>query len=74
MFKTRGGGGQRPFEQCSKKLHYWYRMASLTRDAVLQWVTEKCLTCFKFHKTEKQLNSRDTSMARKDRKRELVKT
>ena len=28
MFKTRGGG-QRPFEQCSKKLHYWHGMASL---------------------------------------------
>ena len=28
MFKTRGGG-QRPFEQCSKKLHNWYVMASL---------------------------------------------
>ena len=28
MFKTRGGG-QRPFEQCSKKLHYWHMMASL---------------------------------------------
>ena len=23
------GGGQRPFEQCSKKLHYWCGMASL---------------------------------------------
>ena len=30
MFKTREGGGQRPFEQCSKKLHYWYMMASLS--------------------------------------------
>ena len=25
-----GGGAQRPFEQCSKKLHYWYSKASLT--------------------------------------------
>ena len=24
-----GGGGQRPFEQCSKKLHFSYRRASL---------------------------------------------
>ena len=29
MFKTRGGG-QRAFEQCSKKLHFWYLMASLS--------------------------------------------
>ena len=28
MFKTREGG-QRPFEQCLKKLHNWYVMASL---------------------------------------------
>ena len=24
-----GGGGQRPFEQCSKKLHFFERKASL---------------------------------------------
>ena len=29
MFKRKGGGGQRPFEQCSKKLHFSYGMASL---------------------------------------------
>ena len=29
--RGRGGGGQGPFEQCSKKLHYWFRMASLTK-------------------------------------------
>ena len=30
MFKTRGGaGGQRPFEQCSKKQTKWYPGASL---------------------------------------------
>ena len=29
IFKTRGGG-QRLFEQCSKKLHYWYSRVSLT--------------------------------------------
>ena len=27
--QIKGGGGQRPFEQCSKKLHFSYRMASL---------------------------------------------
>ena len=27
--EIKGGGGQRPFEQCSKKLHFSYRMASL---------------------------------------------
>ena len=32
MFKTRGGGGggQRPFKQCLKKLHNWHMMASLS--------------------------------------------
>ena len=29
MFKRKGGGGQRPFEQCSKKLHFSLVMASL---------------------------------------------
>ena len=29
MFKRKGGGAQRPFEQCSKKLHFSYTMASL---------------------------------------------
>ena len=28
--QTKGGGGQRPFEQCSKKLHFSYGTASLT--------------------------------------------
>ena len=27
--QIKGGGGQRPFEQCSKKLHFSWRMASL---------------------------------------------
>ena len=27
--QIKGGGGQRPFEQCSKKLHFFERMASL---------------------------------------------
>ena len=32
MFKRKGGGGgQRPFEQCSKKLHFSLGMASLRR-------------------------------------------
>ena len=30
MFKNEGGGGQRPFEQCSKKQTFWYGMASLS--------------------------------------------
>ena len=29
MFKTKGGGGQRLFEQCSKKLQIWYMRAPL---------------------------------------------
>ena len=28
-FKRKGGGGQRPFEQCSKKLHFSLMSASL---------------------------------------------
>ena len=27
--QIKGGGGQRPFEQCSKKLHFFETMASL---------------------------------------------
>ena len=30
MFKRKGGGGERPFEQCSKKLHFSYGTASLS--------------------------------------------
>ena len=29
--QKRGGGGQRPFEQCSKKLQIWFRGAPLTK-------------------------------------------
>ena len=29
--QIKGGGGQRPFEQCSKKLHFFERSASLTK-------------------------------------------
>ena len=29
--QIKGGGGQRPFEQCSKKLHFFERMASLSQ-------------------------------------------
>ena len=36
MFKTRGGGGQRLFKQCLKKLHYWYGMASLSRQVLAE--------------------------------------
>ena len=32
--QIKGGGGQRPFEQCSKKLHFFETMASLRRKAV----------------------------------------
>ena len=30
MFKTKGGGGQRVFEQCSKKLQIWQKLAPLS--------------------------------------------
>ena len=37
MFKRKGGrGGQRPFEQCSKKLHFFETSASLS----FHWVFE----------------------------------
>ena len=40
MFKTKGGaGGQRLFEQCSKKLRIWYRLAPLKLP-----VFEQCLS------------------------------
>ena len=42
MFKRKGGGGQRPFEQCSKKLHFSYPMASL----ITQRTCEVLLTVF----------------------------
>ena len=29
--QIKGGGGQRPFEQCSKKLHFFESKASLTK-------------------------------------------
>ena len=29
------GGGQRPFEQCSKKLHFSHRGASLSRESAI---------------------------------------
>ena len=32
MFKRKGGGGQRPIEQCSKKLHFSLMAASLIDD------------------------------------------
>ena len=42
MFK-RKGGGQRPFEQCQKKLHFSYTMASL-RTTIGKILSMKCLT------------------------------
>ena len=47
MFKRKGGEGQRPFEQCSKKLHFSLAMASLTLMATyttsssLSWRNDK---------------------------------
>ena len=38
--QIKGGGGQRPFEQCSKKLHFSLAMASLT--ATLIPSTSRC--------------------------------
>ena len=39
--QIKGGGGQRPFEQCSKKLHFSYRMASLIGSSNCQ--SKKCI-------------------------------
>ena len=33
--QIKGGGGQRPFEQCSKKLHFFETMASLIEVVVI---------------------------------------
>ena len=41
MFKTKGGGGQRRFEQCSKKLQIWWRGASLNWDSQIQTYIEE---------------------------------
>ena len=38
MFKKKGGGGQRPFEQCSKKLHFFEMGASLREMERLRWL------------------------------------
>ena len=35
--QIKGGGGQRPFEQCSKKLHFSERRASLINVDVISW-------------------------------------
>ena len=35
--EIKGGGGQRPFEQCSKKLHFFESKASLSVVSVSQW-------------------------------------
>ena len=47
MFKEKGGGGQRLFEQCSKKLHFWYALASLVVYVQLTvlLVNVKCYFC-----------------------------
>ena len=36
-FKTKGGGGQRVFEKCSKKLRIWWRMAPLILAHYFLW-------------------------------------
>ena len=36
--QIKGGGGQRAFEQCSKKLHFSCRMASLCGDVITSFL------------------------------------
>ena len=44
MFKTKGGaGGQRLFEQCSKKLRIWRRLAPLNLSQHSLWITLEIL-------------------------------
>ena len=55
--QVKGGGGQRPFEQCSKKLHFFERVASLKaksekiralretferKDSICIWIGSTC--------------------------------
>ena len=50
MFKRKGVGGQRPLEQCSKKLHFSYGMASLILvafNSVLFWFDIQNMTVMK---------------------------
>ena len=42
MFKQKWGGGQRPFEQYSKKLHFFEMRASLTVPvSLLEWADDQ---------------------------------
>ena len=59
MFKTKGGaGGQRLFEQCSKKLRIWYRLAPLSGlesvKALIFKSPTRCNTSFVFCKLSQQ--------------------
>ena len=61
MFKTKGGaGGQRLFEQCSKKLRIWYRLAPLTHQVVLG-LTSDLRTSSLAQKTIKTEGNQSTS-------------
>ena len=40
--QIKGGGGQRPFEQCSKKLHFFESKASLSKS--LKMTFPKCMS------------------------------
>ena len=61
MFKTRGGGGgQRPFEQCSKKHPKWYPGTSLTG----VWVLEMLSHLKTGEKSEQTLTLREKQQKR----------
>ena len=46
--QTKGGGGQRPFEQCSKKLHFSLMSASLSTE-ILNFLIPKILILMDLH-------------------------
>ena len=46
--QIKGGGGQRPFEQCSKKLHFFETMASLMKLILCQDYEARFGQDFKF--------------------------
>ena len=63
MFKRKGGGGQRPFEQCSKKLHFSQRMASLSSYAVMRLLRSRALACLCNSRTRLRCQEEEDSIS-----------
>ena len=47
--QIKGGGGQRPFEQCSKKLHFFEMRASLRQESKWFFVSRPMVICMRQH-------------------------